>query len=133
MSSIINSKRKVRVCTPHKPLLLSLPDCSMSEVTDFLFLYYYTMASSRLLILAIIMITLSFSSIDVAVATRHLLPPTCNILGFTVPPNLPDPPFVRLPPLPPTIPSVPSPPSSIPLVSFPTRAASSIRDYHNVL
>ncbi|KAL9340215.1 hypothetical protein Peur_066434 [Populus x canadensis] len=91
MSSIINSKRKVRVCTPHKPLLLSLPDCS---------------------------------SIDVAVAARHLLPPTRNIPGFTVLPNLPDPPLVRLPPLPPIIPSVPSPPSSIPSVSFPTTAAA---------
>jgi len=51
------------------------------------------------------MITLLFS-----VAARHLLAPTHNIPGLTVPPNLPDPPLVRLPPLPPTIPSVPSPP-----------------------
>ncbi|CAK7355154.1 unnamed protein product [Dovyalis caffra] len=86
-------------------------------------LTYHTMASTRLLILAMFMITLSFSSIDVAVAARHLLAPTPNIPGSAVPPNLPDPPLVRLPPLPPTIP-VPMSPSSIPSVSIPTTLAT---------
>ena len=70
------------------------------------------------------MITLSFSSIDVAVAASHLLAPACNILGFTGRPNFPDPAPVSLPPISPAIPSVSSPAPSIPSVLFPTTSTA---------
>ncbi|KAJ6917727.1 hypothetical protein NC652_019915 [Populus alba x Populus x berolinensis] len=72
------------------------------------------------------MITLSFSSIDVAVGSSSSPTSTSNILSFTVPPNLPDPPLCQvashIPQL--SLPKCQALHYLSPLVSFPTRPSA---------